>query len=129
MRAAGRLAARVRPVPMGMHEKCCCGWFGACRGRRAGRDTRLPSALCLLPCHICCRLAVLTSPAAPPPPHPGQVLDMAGKMVAPGVTTDEIDRAVHQMVVEAGAYPSPLNYGAPLVVVVVVVVVALEWRW
>lgn len=36
---------------------------------------------------------------------------MAGGMVAPGVTTDEIDRAVHRMVVEAGAYPSPLNYG------------------
>ena len=36
---------------------------------------------------------------------------MAGRMVAPGVTTDEIDRAVHAMVVEAGAYPSPLNYG------------------
>ena len=30
----------------------------------------------------------------------------------PGVTTDEIDRAVHQMVIDAGAYPSPLRYGA-----------------
>lgn len=36
---------------------------------------------------------------------------MAGKMVAPGVTTDEIDQAVHKMIIEAGAYPSPLNYG------------------
>ena len=36
---------------------------------------------------------------------------MAGKMVAPGVTTDEIDKAVHKMIIEAGAYPSPLNYG------------------
>ncbi|KAL4445910.1 hypothetical protein ABPG77_009109 [Micractinium sp. CCAP 211/92] len=40
-----------------------------------------------------------------------QVLEMAGKMVAPGVTTDEIDKAVHKMIIEAGAYPSPLNYG------------------
>jgi methionine aminopeptidase len=32
-------------------------------------------------------------------------------MVAPGVTTDQIDKAVHAMIVEAGAYPSPLNYG------------------
>ena len=30
----------------------------------------------------------------------------------PGVTTDEIDRAVHKMIVDNGAYPSPLRYGA-----------------
>lgn len=29
----------------------------------------------------------------------------------PSVTTDEIDRAVHQMIIDAGAYPSPLGYG------------------
>ena len=29
----------------------------------------------------------------------------------PSVTTDEIDRAVHRMIVDAGAYPSPLGYG------------------
>ena len=28
-----------------------------------------------------------------------------------GVTTDEIDRAVHQMIIDHGAYPSPLMYG------------------
>lgn len=39
------------------------------------------------------------------------VLEMAGSLVKPGVTTDAIDRAVHQMIIEAGAYPSPLNYG------------------
>jgi methionyl aminopeptidase len=38
------------------------------------------------------------------------VLDMAGRMVRPGVTTEEIDRAVHEMTIAAGAYPSPLNY-------------------
>lgn len=29
----------------------------------------------------------------------------------PSVTTNEIDRAVHNMIVEAGAYPSALGYG------------------
>ena len=29
----------------------------------------------------------------------------------PGVTTDEIDKAVHNMIIENGAYPSPLTYG------------------
>lgn len=27
------------------------------------------------------------------------------------MTTNEIDRAVHQMIIDAGAYPSPLGYG------------------
>lgn len=53
----------------------------------------------------------LPHPAPVPLPHNPQVLDMAGKMVALGVTTDEIDKAVHKMIIEAGAYPSPLNYG------------------
>ena len=67
-----------------------------------------------------------------------QVLDLAGRAVQVGVTTDEIDAIVHQAIVEvsiegdsplcdiqstnacvsfgffcccqAGAYPSPLNY-------------------
>ncbi|KAL2622363.1 hypothetical protein R1flu_002568 [Riccia fluitans] len=39
------------------------------------------------------------------------VLNHAGTLVKPGVTTDEIDKAVHQMTIEAGAYPSPLGYG------------------
>ncbi|KAI8475143.1 MAG: methionine aminopeptidase [Monoraphidium minutum] len=37
-------------------------------------------------------------------------LDAAARAVRPGVTTDEIDRVVHDALVEAGAYPSPLNY-------------------
>jgi methionyl aminopeptidase len=41
-----------------------------------------------------------------------RVLDAAGALVAPGVRTDEIDAAVHEMAIAAGAYPSPLNYGA-----------------
>lgn len=40
-----------------------------------------------------------------------QVLQGAGELVKPGVTTDEIDKLVHQMTIDAGAYPSPLRYG------------------
>ena len=39
-----------------------------------------------------------------------EVLDEAARAVRPGVTTDEIDRVVHEATVERGAYPSPLNY-------------------
>ncbi|KAI3432398.1 hypothetical protein D9Q98_003954 [Chlorella vulgaris] len=39
-----------------------------------------------------------------------QVLDAAAAAVAPGVTTDEIDRVVHEATLAAGAYPSPYNY-------------------
>eukprot|EP00882_Tetradesmus_deserticola_P013224 GHRQ01014021.1.p1 GENE.GHRQ01014021.1~~GHRQ01014021.1.p1 ORF type:complete len:383 (+),score=166.99 GHRQ01014021.1:1308-2456(+) len=39
-----------------------------------------------------------------------EVLDAAAAVVRPGITTDEIDRVVHDAMVEAGAYPSPLNY-------------------
>ncbi|KAK9868002.1 hypothetical protein WJX84_011144 [Apatococcus fuscideae] len=38
------------------------------------------------------------------------ILDKAHAAVRPGVTTDEIDRVVHEATLEAGAYPSPLNY-------------------
>jgi methionyl aminopeptidase len=38
------------------------------------------------------------------------VLDLACSLAKPGVTTDEIDTAVHEAIVEANAYPSPLNY-------------------
>lgn len=42
-----------------------------------------------------------------------KVLDAAGALARPGVTTDEIDEAVHNMTIAAGAYPSPLRYGTP----------------
>jgi len=45
----------------------------------------------------CCRLA-------------REVLDIAGKVAKVGVTTDEIDRVVHEAIIERNAYPSPLNY-------------------
>ncbi|KAG5051345.1 hypothetical protein AAZX31_02G093800 [Glycine max] len=40
-----------------------------------------------------------------------RVLNFAGTMVRPSITTNEIDKAVHQMIIDAGAYPSPLGYG------------------
>ena len=39
-----------------------------------------------------------------------KALDLGHSMLKPGVTTDEIDRAVHQYIVSQNAYPSPLNY-------------------
>jgi methionyl aminopeptidase len=39
-----------------------------------------------------------------------EVLRLAGETVRPGITTDEIDAYVHELCVERGAYPSPLNY-------------------
>ncbi|CAM9579035.1 unnamed protein product [Chrysoparadoxa australica] len=39
-----------------------------------------------------------------------EVLDIAGRAVRPGVTTDEIDRVTHEACIERNCYPSPLNY-------------------
>lgn len=39
-----------------------------------------------------------------------EILDKAHAAVRPGITTDELDRVVHDATVEAGAYPAPLNY-------------------
>jgi methionyl aminopeptidase len=38
------------------------------------------------------------------------VLELAGRAVKPGVTTDEIDIYVHDLCIERDSYPSPLNY-------------------
>ncbi|MFM7252452.1 MAG: type I methionyl aminopeptidase [Ilumatobacteraceae bacterium] len=38
------------------------------------------------------------------------ILRLAGEVVRPGITTDEIDVVVHDATIERGAYPSPLNY-------------------
>ncbi|KAG8043408.1 hypothetical protein GUJ93_ZPchr0458g22513 [Zizania palustris] len=40
-----------------------------------------------------------------------RVLEYAGTLVKPSVTTDEIDKAVHRMIIDAGGYPSLLGYG------------------
>ena len=39
-----------------------------------------------------------------------EVLDEAAAAVAPGVTTDELDRIAHEASVDRECYPSPLNY-------------------
>ncbi|KAI9101140.1 peptidase M24, structural domain-containing protein [Phlyctochytrium arcticum] len=39
-----------------------------------------------------------------------EVLEAGKKVIKVGVTTDEIDRVVHEATIERGAYPSPLNY-------------------
>ena len=39
-----------------------------------------------------------------------EILRLAGELVRPGITTDEIDVFVHEATIERGAYPSPLNY-------------------
>jgi methionyl aminopeptidase len=40
----------------------------------------------------------------------GEVLAEGARAVAPGVTTDEIDRVVHEGYIARGGYPSTLNY-------------------
>lgn len=39
-----------------------------------------------------------------------EVLDEAAKAIAVGVTTDEVDRVVHEACIERDCYPSPMNY-------------------
>jgi methionyl aminopeptidase len=41
----------------------------------------------------------------------GEVLDMVGEHVQPGVSTNDLDRVCHDYIVAAGAIPAPLNYG------------------
>ena len=38
------------------------------------------------------------------------VLRTVGEAVRPGITTDSLDALAHELITEAGAYPSPLNY-------------------
>ena len=39
-----------------------------------------------------------------------EVLNEAAKAADVGVTTDELDRIVHEAAIERECYPSPLNY-------------------
>lgn len=48
-----------------------------------------------------------------------EVLDLAAAAIRPGITTDEIDRIVHEATIARDCYPSPLNYnGFPKVLIV-----------
>ncbi len=38
------------------------------------------------------------------------ILDAVGDIIKPGVSTEEINRFVHKMTIDAGATPAPLNY-------------------
>lgn len=39
-----------------------------------------------------------------------EALQLAGTLISPGVTTDEIDAKIHQFMLDQGAYPSTLGY-------------------
>ncbi len=39
-----------------------------------------------------------------------EVLDIAGSVIKPGITTEEIDKVVFDECIKRNAYPSPLNY-------------------
>ncbi|KAG9400166.1 Methionine aminopeptidase 1 [Aphanomyces cochlioides] len=39
-----------------------------------------------------------------------EILDLAGRAIRVGMTTDELDCIVHEACIERGCYPSPLNY-------------------
>jgi len=39
-----------------------------------------------------------------------EALDIGHKAIKVGVTTEEVDRIVHEFIIENGGYPSPLNY-------------------
>ncbi|KAL7421626.1 hypothetical protein Q5752_003395 [Cryptotrichosporon argae] len=41
-----------------------------------------------------------------------RVLREVGQLVEPGITTAALDKASHELIVAAGAYPSPLGYAA-----------------
>ncbi|WVF71491.1 methionine aminopeptidase, type I [Kwoniella sp. CBS 6097] len=40
------------------------------------------------------------------------ILKEVGKLVKPGVTTSQLDEAVHELIIARGAYPSPLGYSS-----------------
>jgi methionyl aminopeptidase len=67
-----------------------------------GQVTRQPESAIKTP-DVIDRMRVAGATAA-------EVLALAGKFVKPGITTDAIDAYVHDLCIERGAYPSPLNY-------------------
>jgi len=118
-------------MPLQANDPCWCGSgrkFKRCHRSADGRVTQgIISPMRTVPAHIG-RPPYADSGAAPRWDEPrvkspdviermrvaGQmaadILRLAGEMVRPGITTDEIDVFVHDLTVERGAYPSPLNY-------------------
>eukprot|EP00899_Mesostigma_viride_P025043 jgi/Mesvir1/5723/Mv09825-RA.2 len=104
----------VKPMEGTLTDGPFTGW-GYVMGRGRFRQTTMPS----FPWTGTLR-PDLVSPRRPVPPEiprpdwattlGREVLDLAGRAVRPGVTTEEIDRIVHEATIAAGAYPSPLNY-------------------
>jgi methionyl aminopeptidase len=39
-----------------------------------------------------------------------QILDLGGTLCRPGITTNHIDKVIHEAILAKNAYPSPLNY-------------------
>ena len=53
------------------------------------------------------------------------ILDLAGRAVKPGITTDEIDNIVHEAILEAGAYPCTYNND---LICICMYVIYIFWR-
>lgn len=68
----------------------------------SGKVSRQPESAIKTP-DVIERMRIAGSAAA-------EVLALAGNFVKPGITTDAIDAYVHELCLERGAYPSPLNY-------------------
>jgi len=96
-------------VKIGRNDPCFCGsgkkhkkCHGAlleapkpARRRRTGPQILLEGDLAKM--RRACRLAA-------------NILEKACALIQPGTTTEEINSWIHRMTVDAGAYPSPLNY-------------------
>ncbi len=88
----GRVSPR-RPVPE--HIARPDYWETGVPGRGTGRLGRTDEELVRM--RRACREAA-------------RILRLAGELVKPGVTTDELDAYVHELTIQAGGYPSPLGY-------------------
>ncbi len=64
-------------------------------GKGSGRAVRTPEELV--------RMRKACAAAA-------EVMRKVGEKVKPGITTDELDAYAHQLIIDLGGYPSPLNY-------------------
>ncbi|HWE55904.1 MAG TPA: type I methionyl aminopeptidase [Acidimicrobiales bacterium] len=69
---------------------------------RSGEPTRRPEEM-VKSAEIIDRMRVACRVAA-------EVLDVTGRAVEVGVTTDELDRIAHQAYIDRGSFPSTLNY-------------------